>query len=262
MKWNNLRYLALLILALVGCGSPQPKQVSAPPPPHIVTNILVAPPAATTQIGQVQTFEAREIQNQVASPCTACTWKSDNPAVATVGQGVATALAPGVAHIVASLGASQSEPVTLSVQTPPPPPTDPPPVDLAGTWNGVIESDGFASGQFSIPMVKGNLCNAGNSPQTCYQSDFWAETQEGTFCLLLGVYGFDAEVNLDGTIAFQIVEKGGDGLWVTYVGTLPPLDKSSLTTTGTWTEDISGSSPCYTDYGTSGALSISVSAGS
>lgn len=252
---STLLVIAMLTLA-IGCGCGAPKQTSTPTP-QIVISVLIAPAGATVTVGQVKTFSAREIKDQVALACTACTWRSDNPAVATVTDGIVSAWSPGIANITASLGTTESAPAPVTATALPPPPPPPTQRDLTGNWTGVLSSPGYDDGTFTIPMVRGDLCVAGDDPTNCWQaSDFAYPDAHGVFCQPMAVYSLTADVNLDGTLSFQVVEKGGDGIWTGYSGTAPAFD-SSLATSGQWTED-SNSGPCYNPYADAGTLALVV----
>jgi uncharacterized protein YjdB len=93
MKGNRRGVVALAILLAIACDS----SVSPSGVANITTTekIAVSTKALSLLVGQ-------ERQLSIVEPTRTVTWESDNPAVAAVSPvGLATALAPGIAHIVA-----------------------------------------------------------------------------------------------------------------------------------------------------------------
>ncbi|MEO8620981.1 MAG: lamin tail domain-containing protein [bacterium] len=120
MKPNTLRraiavFAILTAFALISCGTDS--AVNVPPP--VLTTIAVTIPAASLVPGQTTTATAAgKDQNSVDIASGTVSWSSSSTATATVSaSGVITAVAPGTAQIIATVGTitgQQSVTVTVS----------------------------------------------------------------------------------------------------------------------------------------------------
>jgi DNA/RNA endonuclease G (NUC1) len=93
------------------------------PPPPVIAAVTVAPPAATVLVGASQTFTATAFDT-VGQPVPGVlfTWSSTAPAIATVSvNGLATAVTPGDAGIVATAPNGLADTADLHVSPAPPP---------------------------------------------------------------------------------------------------------------------------------------------
>jgi DNA/RNA endonuclease G (NUC1) len=94
-----------------------------PPPPAVVTSVAVSPPTATIVQGATQQFSATasDASSQPIAGVT-FTWTSDAPSVATVSStGLASGVAPGDAHIIATAPNGVADSAALHVNEAPPP---------------------------------------------------------------------------------------------------------------------------------------------
>ena len=110
-RLRRFRWPALAVLPLLACGDSAPTEPPVqppPPPPPEPTSITVSPPEAFLRQGETFQFTAtvRDQYNQPATR-TAVTWRSSNPAVATIDTtGLVTAVRDGVTTITAMAGAA------------------------------------------------------------------------------------------------------------------------------------------------------------
>jgi hypothetical protein len=106
---------------IYGCagGSAEPLSTTAiltVTPSAPLTGITISPSSPTIPVGSLEQFTATGTYSDGSTQTVAATWTSDTPSVATVNQGIVTAIGVGTANISATFGGfTASTPVTVNL---------------------------------------------------------------------------------------------------------------------------------------------------
>lgn len=93
---------AAMLAALLGCGGSKPTEPITPPPPTVVS--LFATEEDTLIMGATFQSRATAVYTGGSERLVPATWSSSNSLVATVSDGLITAVAPGTTDITAAFG--------------------------------------------------------------------------------------------------------------------------------------------------------------
>jgi hypothetical protein len=111
--------LALITIALAGCGGSSSSSSSASSNTPVLQSITVSPASASITIGATQPFTAtgHYSDSSTQNLTSSATWSSSVPADATIAVGLAKGVAAGSTNITASVGTMTSSPAAVLAVT-------------------------------------------------------------------------------------------------------------------------------------------------